>query len=178
MQKVTALIGNLFMNYGYTQFLFMPITAALLPFEKFSLCLRQSFPILSQEIWIISVILIRSDIKTMHGKIQPKKSLRYYGEYLVFILHQNTYVVFPGWCLAYSHSFYGAILHQWTMQTQFNPAYFWQLDPVSLDSYRAVLVVGRIGSMSCLLRAFCVGLALMLPIAKEVIEGLVQIHLG
>ena len=40
-------------------------------------------------------------LRNRHSKIQPKKFFGYYGKYLVFILHQNTDVVFSCWCLAY-----------------------------------------------------------------------------
>ena len=62
------------------------------------------------------------------------------------------------------------------MQAQFHQAYFGQPDLVSLDSYRTVLVVCRIRSITCLLR-FEAWLAKMLSITKKVIVCLVQVHL-
>ena len=69
--------------------------ASLLSLGEFSLCLDQPFLGSSQEIRIIGIILIGSNIQTVHSKIQPKEFLRYYEEYLVFVLHQNTDVIFP-----------------------------------------------------------------------------------
>ena len=62
------------------------------------------------------------------------------------------------------------------MQAQFHQTYFWQPDLVPLDSYRTVLVVRRIRSMTCLFR-FEAWLAKMLSISKKVIVCFVQVHL-
>ena len=92
--------------------------------------------------------IIGINLQTMHGKIQSKEFLRYYGEYLVFVLQPNTDGVFS--------------------RSLMDDA---AIDLVSLDSYRAVLIV------PCLLRLE-VWLAEMLPIAQEVVVCLLQVHLG
>ncbi len=93
MQKITALIGDLLMKHGHAQSLLFPVASPLLPFGQFPLCPGQPFFCFSQEIGIYGIILVRSDIQTVHGKIQLEKFLRHYEEHLIFVLHQNAYVV-------------------------------------------------------------------------------------
>ena len=127
VQKITSLVGNFLMDNSHTFSLLFPVMAFLLLFRKLALCLCQLSLAFAQKIRISGIILIRGNIKSVHRKIQPKKILRYDREYLVFILHQDTDVIFSGSFLAYGYSLYNTVFHKRAMQADFHPADLWQL---------------------------------------------------